>query len=87
MTSNSQAMANRGNINQKNLTNNNGNNISSNNNGQQPYFNSPMGPFGYPPMMVMPYPQSQSSDSMRLLEKMMELKSEENKQLMEILLQ
>ena len=48
-------------------------------------------PFGYPPFMMMPYPQPppqpQSNDSIRLLEKMMELKSEENKQLMEILLQ
>jgi hypothetical protein len=45
-------------------------------------------PYGYP-LMMMPYPppqSSSSSDSIRLLEKMMELKSEENKQLMQILL-
>lgn len=44
--------------------------------------------FGYPgsgPIFMMPYPQpppSQSTDSLKVLEKMIELKSEENKKLL-----
>ncbi len=45
---------------------------------------------GYPPIIMMPYPPPQSTvqsnDSLRVLEKMLELKSEENKKLLEIML-
>jgi hypothetical protein len=48
-------------------------------------------PYAQPQVIMMPYtPPTQASapsDSMRLLEKMMELKSDENKKLLEILLE
>lgn len=69
---------------EKSKANQNQNSINPN----QPFMNGFS--YGQPPFIMMPYAPpsvpSVPSDSMRFLERMMELKSEENQRLMEILL-